>query len=99
MGENTKMAVGNKIMLIKVTILFLKEFYDDTFWRKNLEPTNEKSSKFRWSNCQNPEIKNRKIAKIDNILNLDLEVVAHSKTVQNTSKTPKLPICKRQNSS
>ena len=55
-------------------------------------PTNEKSSTFRWSNGQNPEIQNRKIAKIDNILNLDLEVVAHSKTVQNTSKTPKLPI-------
>ena len=33
-----------------------------------------------------------KIAKIDNILNLDLEVVAHSKTVQNTSKTPTLTI-------
>ncbi len=69
------------------------------FEKNILEPTNEKSSKFRWSNCQNPEIKNRKIAKIDNILNLDLEVVAHSKTVQNTSKTPKLPICKRKNSS
>ena len=64
-----------------------------------LEPTNEKSLKLFWSNCQNPEIKNRKIAKIDNILNLDLEVVAHSKTVQNTSKTPKLPIFKRKNSS
>ena len=64
-----------------------------------LEPTNEKSLKLFWSNCQNPEIKNRKIAKVDNILNLDLEVVAHSKTVQNTSKTSKLPIFKRKNSS
>ena len=45
------------------------------------------------------KIHKSKIAKIDKNLNLDLEVVAHSKTVQNTSKTPKLPICKRQNSS
>ena len=58
-----------------------------------------KNHRFRWSNCQNPKIENQKIAKIDNILNLDLEVVAHSKTVQNTSKTPKLPIFKRKNSS
>ena len=36
--------------------------------------------------------KKSKIAKLDNILNLGLEVVAHSKTVQNTSKTPKLSI-------
>ena len=36
--------------------------------KKFLEPTNEKSLKLFWSNCQNPEIKNRKIAKIDNIL-------------------------------
>ena len=70
------------------------------FEKKNkIVLTNEKSSTFRWSNGQNPDIKNRKIAKIDNILNLDLEVVAHSKTVQNTSKTPQLPIFKRKNSS
>ena len=43
--------------------------------------------------------RNRKIAKIDTNLHLDLEVVAYSKTVQNTSKTPKLPIFKRKNSS
>ena len=65
--------------------------------KKNLEPTNEKSLKLFWSNCQNPEIKNRKIAKIDNILNLDLEVVAHSKMVQITSKTSQLPIRTRNN--
>ena len=55
---------GNEIMLSKVTILFLEEVYDDTFWRKHLEPTNEKSSKLIWSNCQNPEIKNRKSRKL-----------------------------------
>ncbi len=55
-------------------------------------PTNEKSLTFRWSNGQNPQIKKSKIAKIDKNLNLDLEVVAHSQMVQNTSKTPKLPI-------
>ncbi len=59
------MAVGNEIMHTNVNILFLKEFYDDNL-KKNLVPTNEKSSTFRWSNGQNPEIKKKsKIAKID----------------------------------
>ena len=39
------MAVGNEIMHTNVNILFLKEFYDDTFWRKKI-----------W----NPQMKNRR---------------------------------------
>ncbi len=34
----------------------------------------------------------KKMMKIDILLNLDVEVVAHSEVVQNTSKTPKLSI-------
>ena len=49
-------------------------------------------SKFRWPNYQNPQIKNPKITKNRFFLKFDLEVVAHSELVQNTSKTPILSI-------
>ena len=48
--------------------------------------------KFRWPNYQNPQIKNPKITKNRVFLKFDLEVVAHSELVQNTSKTPILSI-------
>ncbi len=48
--------------------------------------------KFRWPNYQNPQIKNPKITKNRFFLKFDPEVVAHSELVQNTSKTPTLPI-------
>ena len=48
--------------------------------------------KFRWPNYQNPQIKNPKITQNRFFLRFDLEVVAHSESVQNTSKTPKLSI-------
>ena len=85
-------------MLSKVNIFFLKEFYDDTFWKIFFGTHKWKIvdiSMVEWSKSTNQK---SKIAKIDNNLNLDLEVVAHSKTVQNTSKTPKLSIFKRKNS-
>ena len=92
------MAVGNEIMHTNEYIFFLKELHDDTLWKKK--------GTHKWKiveiilvELSKSRNQKSKIAKIDNILNLDLEVVAHSKTVQNTSKTPKLPICKRPNSS
>ena len=48
--------------------------------------------KFPWPNYQNPQIKNPKITKNRFFLKFDLEVVAHSKVVQNASKTPILSI-------
>ena len=45
---------------------------------------------FPWSNCENSKIRKCKMAKIGDTLNWELEVVAYSKTVQNTSKTSKL---------
>ncbi len=98
-GENTKMAVGNNIMRVNRTFLFLKELYDDTFWEKKFGTHKWKIvdiSMAEWSKSTN---KKSKIAKIDKNWNLDLEVVAHSKTVENSSKTPKLSIFKRMISS
>ena len=78
-------------------IFFLKELYDDTFWKKKFDTHKWKIVNISMVEWSKP--KNKKIVKIDNMLNFDLEVVAHSKTVQNTSKTPKLPIFTRKNSS
>ena len=44
-GKNTKMAVWNEIMHTNGGIFFLKESYDDTFWKKKI-----------W----NPQMKNRR---------------------------------------
>ena len=49
--------------------------------RRNFDHQSEKIQK-----------KKSKMMKIDILLNLDVEVVAHSEVVQNTSKTPKLSI-------
>ena len=74
----------------EVEVTFQKTFgkrYDHIFPESN---TNR--PKFRWPNYQNPQIKNHKITKNRFVLKFDLEVVAHSELVQNTSKTPILSI-------
>ena len=57
---------------------------------QELIPKNS-SSKFRPSNWQKSR-KMSKMMKIRILINSDVEVVAHSEVVQNTSKTPKLSI-------
>ena len=69
------------------------ERYDHIFPESNTNrPIFGRVAEISMAELPNPQIKNPKITKNRFCLKFDLEVVAHSELVQNTSKTPILSI-------
>ena len=67
--------------------------YDHIFSESNTNrPIFGRVAEISMAELPNPQIKNPKITKNWFFLKFDLEVVAHSELVQNTSKTPILSI-------
>ena len=89
----TKIKVGNKIMRVNGDILNLEQIWSMLYPKNNQELILKNSSPtFRMSKWENPKSKKWKMMKIDIVLKCDVNVVAHSEAVQNTSTTSKLSI-------